>query len=261
METPVDIARLVLEVLLVFSVAVVSNVLGSTIILKYPKYSTENQPIPLRLTGQFLQGLTMVSLVFYIASNQPQGLPAVGLPSIWKPDLADMVHYIESKSYNWLFLLLGGMVVYAGFLLLQALGYKLLGKKKEPADNPAIRSLADYRTPWQRLTFLFVLFLGILGEELVYRGYLVLYLGEKTGAVAVWAVVSILLSVIIHLYQGYSRVIHQFLFATLAVLMTIWSGNLMMALGMHLYLNTIVTLRVWSGKTKAAPARQEGSAE
>jgi membrane protease YdiL (CAAX protease family) len=48
------------------------------------------------------------------------------------------------------------------------------------------------------------LWLGVIAEDLVFRGYLVLGLGARTGSYFPWMVLSIILSIAAHLYQGVS---------------------------------------------------------
>ena len=82
-----------------------------------------------------------------------------------------------------------------------------------------------------------------------------------------WALLSVTLSVVGHLYQGRSRVIYHLLFAAMAVVMTVLTGNILMATAMHLYANLITVLKVWSvtdstvAEQKVAPSKSVAAEE
>ena len=91
------------------------------------------------------------------------------------------------------------------------MGARLVQKREQKIDlaEPAMKVFAVQRSTWERIVFLPILFLGVIGEELLYRGYLVLILGNETGFMALWVLLSIVLSVVAHLYQGRSRIIYD----------------------------------------------------
>ncbi len=230
--------RFILEILIVTGIVIVENVLASTTHIRYPKSnSLDNQPAFLKLFRGFVLAFSQICLICYIALNQPKGLAAIGLGQLTESSLT---------SY-----LLGGSLLSLCFLLLYAVGYRIIHGKKQ-IDAKFFLHLASYRTFWERLGFLVMLLISAIAEELVYRGYLVLLLGERVNAVLICALISVVLSVVGHLYQGRSSIVFHILFAFLAIAVTIWTGSIIMAIAMHIYNNVIMAIGSWSHIDKQA---------
>jgi membrane protease YdiL (CAAX protease family) len=151
------------------------------------------------------------------------------------------------------------MIVISCFMVIYGLGYRLICKRKlevDPADS-AVRMFSIQRTILERMVFLPILFLGVISEELLYRGYLVLILGNEVGPVLLWILLSVLLSVVAHLYQGRSRIIWHLLFAIIATSTTALTGSILMSTAMHLYVNLISALKVWSMADKTIAKQKD----
>lgn len=87
----------------------------------------------------------------------------------------------------------------------------------------------------------------VMAEEIVYRGYLVLLLGTRTGMYVPWMILSVILSIVIHLYQGIKlvNIVSHLAFASLFIGLTVATQNLAAAIGPHLVYNFIYTVRIW----------------
>ena len=229
----------ILGMLIVIGTVVVPNILGSIIRLKDPEYNpTANYPVFLRLFSEFIYFSATICLMCYIALNQSKGLAAIGLRSLTE------IHF---KSYLFL-----GVLFHSFFTLLYVAGHRIIRGKKQ-IDGQALHRLASgYRTFWERLSFLVTLSIGVVAEELVYRGYLVLLLGEKTNAILICALISVTLSMIVHLYQGRSSIIYHVLFAVVATAVTVWTNSIIMAIAMHIYQNVAATIKSWNQIDKQA---------
>jgi membrane protease YdiL (CAAX protease family) len=118
---------------------------------------------------------------------------------------------------------------------------------------------SHYRTLGLRAAYLLVLWTGVIAEDVVFRGYLVLGLGAYTGSYWPWVIVSVLLSTVLHLYQGLHRqvILAQALFAGLFITLTLWTGNVYAAILAHLIYDTIWVVRGWAKYTDPEP-RPEG---
>ncbi len=204
-------------------------------------------PFPLRLANELSQNLSVILVLVYLSLDHPNGLSSIGF---------------GSSTYNVGFLLTGSISVYFFFVLFVAIVTRITrGGQSDYGridfSRPDIQVTTSYRTPGERLMYLMVLTLGVLAEELVYRGYLVLFLGRETGALALCAVISILLSVIIHLYQGRSTILFHFLFAILVVSLAIGTKSILLPVGIHLYANISAAIHIWISKPQEASQQSE----
>ena len=113
--------------------------------------------------------------------------------------------------------------------------------------KPHIEATLQYRTSWQRIAYLIVLSIGVIAEDLVIRGYLILFLGATIGYKYAWALLSIALSIIIHLYQGRERetVLTHALVATLFAVVSLITWNIFTIMAGHLYFDIVVTRGWW----------------
>jgi membrane protease YdiL (CAAX protease family) len=231
-------SQFILEILIV-TVIIIGNVFGSIFRLKYPEFgSSDNYPAFLRWSDGFLYSFLIICFMCYIALNQPNGLAAIGLRRLTVDDFID---------YS-----LRGIVILSGFMLLYVAGNRIIRGKKEIDNQPLHRLVSGYQAVWERLGFVVALIIGVVAEEWVYRGYLVLLLGEKTNAFLVCALLSAFLSVLVHLYQGRSLLVFHFLFAIVAIGVTIWTDSIVMAVSMHIFQDVVATIKVWNQIDKQA---------
>jgi membrane protease YdiL (CAAX protease family) len=238
-----QINELTWGVLITASVGVLPDILASIGVSKSPGTSQQDCPAPMWFLSQFTRYVSIILLVCYLVLNQPSGLSSVG---------------VQLKTADFVVSLFGSVIVYSCFILIYSLGYRLVHKRRQEIDlaAPGTRAFAMQRTVWERIVFLPILFLGVIGEELLYRGYLVLFLGNETNSVLLWALLSVVLSMATHLYQGRSLIVYHLLFATIAVSMTVLTGSIVMSTTMHLYANLTSALKVWSVVDKTI-AKQE----
>lgn len=188
------------------------------------------------LAYRLVDNLCIIALVVFVALSSSGGLAAVGL-RIGK----------GAENWNGVIWALFGMELPLGvwaLILRMVRGRK--GYNQESAD-PSNMAADDYRTPLERVSYLLVLVWTVAAEDLVFRGYLVLFWGARIGSYWPVVIVSVLLSVIAHLYQGRSpRLIfgHLIVAATMNGLL-IWSGNIIPIILAHFVLDGILIFRRW----------------
>jgi membrane protease YdiL (CAAX protease family) len=100
----------------------------------------------------------------------------------------------------------------------------------------------------------------VISEDIVFRGYLVLFCGIITGSFLPWVILSICFSVIVHLYQG--RKISYILFhgigAAVFIGVTIFTHNIVSAIVAHLLYDIPWTLGIWRNADKQLGKPEKG---
>ena len=231
----------------IFAVGVINHMIGAFFYSKRSDYqksftTTENL---LRYWAGSISGIFVVLLV---AINSPDGLASVGIIKNSSNDKNPFFIGIMSISVFILFLV--------GTQRLINYFRKTTPENKIDLSNPAVNGLFQYQSKLEKLAYLTVLPFIVISEDLIYRGYLVLMLGNKTHTYLPWIILSVVLSVIIHLYQGrnITTVLYQAAFALLFIGLTIWTGNILTPIVAHLYYDILWTLGVW--KKENNPAAQ-----
>lgn len=227
-------SELTLEFILVFLVAILPNVYGSIAQLRNPGRHKEVSNRT-SLFSSLVYCLAVLSFILFIAFRQPARGRSVGL---------------SVKDVGPLGVVGGGsllVVVYSLAVALWSFICKLVFNKKPDLSGPHWDGILRYKTFLERFAFLIVLVLGALTEELLYRGYLVLLMSQRTGVLLPWAILSVLLSVAVHLYQGLdpAKIGFHFLFAIATIAATVMTGSVWVAFTGHLLVNLSATIKTW----------------
>lgn len=209
----------------------------------FKKYPEKVTPISL---NDFVYYLGQILLVSYIVLNQATGLNGIGL---------------VFSQYRFDFLLIGSIASYGLVSIVGGIVKSISGENPRQitfdCSNPAIERTMVHKTFPQRFGYLIVLLIMVIAEEFVFRGYLVLLLGNMTNSVFICALLSITLSVIIHLYQGRAMIVYHLISASVFVGVTILTGNILIPIGAHLYTNILLTVWVWFLSDKSLVAEQK----
>lgn len=237
--------KTILEFIVVAIVGILPNIYGAVLSIRRPNYTNELSPGEL-IVRRLLNSLSQISVVLLVALNHPSGLAAVGIYPGYDVSSSNPI-VIGMTALLCLYLIIG---------IAQRVLYR--GEKIEiDFTRPDIVQTIHYQNTWERLADLTVLPFEVVGEELVYRGYLVLLLGRVTGTLIPWAILSIGLSILIHLYQGRNRlmVLSHFLTFTLLAGLTIFTGNIGAAIAAHLLNNFLNAFLIWAraGREKDQP--------
>lgn len=229
----------IIEFAAVMFTSVFSHVQGMILALNAPdEYKTRNAFQ--NAVREWLPAWASIALVTLVAFIQPEGLNAIGInPEVKTANFAAAV-----EGFCW----------FAGVLILFYFIYRIVLGRKNPNDfdvhlseRPEIVSVSAIRGSLERFVYLSILPVGVIAEEFVYRGYLVLLWGERSGDMLLWGAASIGFSIIVHLYQGINLrtlIIHLVLAASLTAV-TILTKNLLAAITGHLFNNLAFTLNTW----------------
>lgn len=194
-----------------------------------------------------------IFVVLYITINQPTGLLSIGINTTDKVD-----NIVSIFGGAFLVTIILSPIL---FLLNKFVFYKNNNKilDEEVLSQPHITEIINYKSEIERLVRLSVLPFEVISEDFIYRGYLVLLLGYRTGSFIPWAIISVLLSVAIHLYQSrkLENVVFHFLAATFFVGITLWTQNIFSSVGAHLLMNFVWMIGIWKKADKQGLGGQE----
>lgn len=229
----------IIELTAVMFTSVFSHVQGMVMALNDPGTRKTHNAL-LSAVREWLPAWASIALVTLVAIIQPKGLNTIGI----NPDLKTANFAAAVEGFCW----------FAGVLILFFFLYRFVLGKKSPnefdvrsSDRPEIVSMINIRDGLERFVYLSILPVGVIAEEFVYRGYLVLLWGERSGNVLLWGALSVGFSIIVHLYQGINLrnlCIHFVLAASLTAI-TILTNNLLAAITGHLFNNLAFTLNTW----------------
>ncbi len=230
-----------LEFIAVLSVGVLPSILSSLLAVRNPAYLKDVGPGS-RVLNQWIHSVAEIAVVSLVALNHPGGLASVGLYTPFQ----------RNQVGNQSAAVLGSALIAYVILLLFIVGalgkaIKKLINRHVDVSNPLQSWLPAYRDSWERVAFLSLLPFPIIGEELVYRGYLVLLCGAMTGTFVPWILLSVALSVVIHLYQGVhlSHVIQHSAMAGVFIAAALITNNLIAAIVPHLLLDLYWFINAW----------------
>lgn len=239
--------RFALEFLTIITVGVLPNLYAALLDIRNPDYLKKAELFSVfeTLPSTWLSAMSSIFVVLLVAYQQPNRFLSIGLRSgQWGNNIiAVLIGYF-------------GLVVFA---ILFAVGQKLFllfVKQASPltvdTSNPWVTSNLRYQDNWERLANLTVLPFSAISEDLIYRGYFILYLGRLTNTFIPWAVISIFIMVLIHLYQGKNTriIIYHFLLACLFTGLTIATQNILAPITAHIVFNFMNKLKLWNLEKK-----------
>jgi membrane protease YdiL (CAAX protease family) len=234
----------------VFLVGILPHIIGSLSIVRragYFKSLTNSE----QLIRYWSSSLSMIAVVLLVAAYQPEGLVMLGISDRGEQSGAILLGFIATLFYS----------IVIGYLQLVWQRIRKTPVEKYELDtlNPGIAKTIRFRKVHERIADVSLIPLAVIGEELVFRGYFVLFMGTLTGTFLPWIIVSILLSVVIHLYQGrdWKTILYHAGFAALCIAILISTHNIQGIILGHISYNLIWTLRTWQEAGKLLPPVQE----
>ncbi|MHC4791586.1 MAG: CPBP family intramembrane glutamic endopeptidase [Planctomycetota bacterium] len=231
------------ELLAVFFIAILPALLACIYISK-SKAEKFEKVFTVGSLIHFLSSLGNVFLMVYIAMNQQAKLLSLGL---------------DFEKISRLFI---GVVIFSVFCLIYTGVYRLIfGKKPLDRSNKLIQRILAAKTLLQKTIQITVYLIPAISEELVFRGYLILLWGQRTDSIIICAVVSCLIFITLHLYQGKEKIIYYILLSTLLTVSAVLSQGIWIPLGIHLYCNFCSILGVWITDAKERKKTQTKNAK
>ncbi len=239
---------------ILFSIFLI-HIFGMYVAIKHPdngKILTVSEII----LNKWVNYLGSIFVVVLVAINQPDGFASIGI------NLSDKSFNIAGIFWGYL----GIVIISIGFYLFR----KLIIHDKTPGQineqdlkRPDFNETIRFSGKMERFLFLSTMSIGVIAEEFSYRGYLVLLLGARTGSFVPWAIFSIILSVIIHLYQSrnWKSILFHFLMAVFFVGLTVVTQNIFASITAHLINNFSFYHSVWKRADKQGISSNESQSD
>ena len=185
---------------------------------------------------RILQSLTLISYIFYYFLRSKDGLSMIGL--------RDEIPGGISNVY------LSSVIIFVYFTGIFGL-YEKIKNKTIPNKRRCHNSLDDLMIlffPKKRILALIMLLLAVISEEILYRGYIVLFLGTRTDQIIIFGLLSIFITVFGHLYQGTDKIVYHMGLAIVFVLSTLITKSILISITIHLFINIFAILTLWKTK-------------
>jgi hypothetical protein len=230
--------KLFLEFIAVFVIAILPMILGSLSIASGSNY-LKTMSIKERILIEVVRYLGEILLIAYIVSSHPEGWGYVGLA-------------IDPNEFDRAIVLTVAATGYILVLLLIARAKKNKQYEKRSKEVFETGAWSNFKTLGERIIYLPVMWLGVIAEDIIFRGYLIFPLGAQTGMIMPWIILSITLSVLGHLYQGgnFQSVLWHVLFAGVLIIVSLMAQTVIAAILPHLVYNTIWILLGWAKLSK-----------
>jgi len=192
-----------------------------------------NTPFLYKTMKKVFFGVSIILSILYTISFSGSLVNKIGIDSVFGFEIFDLICY---GVFVWLII---GFV----FIVIDKYIYKIDNFWETIKDD--VYLYLNGRTKLERFVSALIMPLSIISEEILYRGYLVLYLGNIYNAFLLFGFSSIILSVLSHLYQGKGRIISNLIFASAMVFITIITGKILLAITVHLLNNYLVMFTRW----------------
>lgn len=240
----------ILEFFVVFTITILPQILSSALSARdkdFLRRFTGKQRILVNLSS--FSGMTLLAI--YIALSHPEGWSYIGLG--FEKNSLQNVAIISIAGTAYL------LLIFAIAKVRSPKQRKALEQRK--ADIFKAGAWVDLKSFWERAAYLPTLWLGVIAEDLIFRGYLIFGLQAQTGYLLPWIFLSAILSVFVHLYQGanWRIMLGQAVLALLFIGISIWAQNIIAAIIPHLVYDTIWILQGWA-KIAKSEAQQEQAA-
>lgn len=234
--------RVILEFVSIIFVSVIPQLASGFVAASRPDSIRSSTPLEI-LIRYWTGSVSAIVVVLLVAVGQPNGTASVGIVTPSTPLAASNANAILVGIISVVLMILATYVAHGLS--------RLLGRSvpDEPfnVSNPWVVMLLRYQEFWGRFAHVTVVPLTVIAEEMVYRGYLVLFLGSQTRAFIPWIILSIALSVLVHLYQGRnakSLALHA-LYAALFIALVLLTNNILTPIVAHVYFNMISASQTW----------------
>ncbi len=155
---------------------------------------------------------------------------------LWYFDRPQLVDFgLGRGDIPFVFAFLLGFASYVVLIGLYKYIVRFLGmERRELANSYVVLRCIWPRSERRRRKLLAVLLANPFTEELIYRGFLVFYLGHLFDSILLFSIVGLVVCLTIHLYQGVKMLHFHALFCIASILMLLSPLGLVGCFGFHL---------------------------
>lgn len=194
-------------------------------------------PFWFQIIKQFFFWFSIILVIMYIVVVSNSSFRIIGI------DKLSFFEYLDLFLYGLLIWLVIGLII------------QIISRYSRKDDywsriEDDIYVLFRCETQFQRLITALVVPIAVVSEEMLFRGFLIIYLGRIYNSMLFFGIISIVLSVTSHLYQGKTLIMNNFVFSIVLVVITIITGKILLATIIHLINNNIVVFSRWRIENK-----------
>ncbi len=223
--------ELLWQISIILSLFILPSILNNIVIYKGIIKSPIDLPIGIRFLYMILGSISIILTILFFVLSRIGDFTLIGL--------------LEQSATELIYNLAFFLFIFAIISIGSAISKKSHQVGYRDIVQLWIKEVSDSNTNIQRIIALIFIFFSIISEELLYRGYVVLYLGYHYGELILFGIISIVLSVISHLYQGKERILYHTLFAVIMVIITIETKNILLTIALHFFLSSLSVLNYW----------------
>jgi membrane protease YdiL (CAAX protease family) len=228
----IEIELVIWQIIIVSFLFLIPSILGS-ILAYFGKFRVDMEcSIGFRYLLEILGKIgIMVAILCFLYSNKI-ALEDIGLPRQTRA---------EVKSNIISFGIIFGGLFFLSFLLLSK--NEIDGQKLH--NNRWPQYITESRTKIQRFWAIICMYFSCLSEELLFRGFIVIFLGLYFNHPFFIGIISVILSILAHLYQGKEYILYHLLFSILIVRFAFESKDITLCFLLHTFINYISMIRYW----------------
>jgi len=221
------------QVMILLSIAILPTIVGNLLHMCGVIDLNRNRTMLEIFFSRTFHSLTIIMIILFFQSRIIGGLSMIGLVPLSK-----FIIFDNLATGLFVFML---MSIIMG--LVQIFAYKYSKDHKELVLYNEDLSL--FQSPFSRILASLMLGLMVISEEMIYRGYLVIFLGGITHFSIGLGLTSIIFTVLGHLYQGNVKIIYHVLLSMMFVSIVLLTRTIFVSLTIHLLINYSYAFSIW----------------
>ncbi len=229
----IDSSDIVFHCIILLCLSIIPTLLGNIFSTSRRIIRKQDIDVLEAFSVRILQSLTLISILFFFFLRSKEGLSLIGL-GIETPGGIPNIFLTSA-------------IVFVYFNGILGLCKKIINKSA-PKLRQSYTHLDEIMllfSPKLRILALLILFLAVISEEILYRGYIVLFLGTRSEQIINFGLISIILTVFGHLYQGKDKIVYHTLIAVMFVSLTIITKSILISITIHLFNNLFTVFALW----------------
>ncbi len=221
------------QVMILLSITILPTIVGNLLHMWGVIELNRNRTMLEAFFSSTFHSLTIIMIILFFQSRFIDGLSMIGLVPLSKFLIFDN--------------LATGLFVFMLMSIIMGLVQKFVYKYSKDHKERVLynEDLSLFRSPFSRILALLMLGLMVMSEEIIYRGYLVIFLGGITHFPIGLGLTSIIFTVLGHLYQGNEKIIYHVLLSMMFVSIVLLTRTIFVTLTIHLLINYSYACSIW----------------
>jgi len=221
------------QVMILLLISILPTLVGNILHIRGVIDLNRNRTMSEVLFSGTFHSLAIIMIILFFQSRIIDGLTKIGLVPLSKFLIFDN--------------LATGLIVFILLSIILGLVQKFrLRYSKDYKERVLfIEDLILFQSQISRILALLMLGLMVISEELLYRGFLVIFLGGVTHFPIGLGLTSIVLSILGHLYQGREKIIYHIIFSMMFVSIVLLTRTIFVSITIHMLINYSYAFSVW----------------